>query len=131
MDLIKKQEKIAYYIDNNICRTYIVRKSYKPKTISLVSYGQSFNPGFFKMAVTAMYANLVDVCKITFNTFTPPSKSVTNCSLGPISRKSREVFGPEKRVVKLQSACFEQLIFKHAFNVRKTKRTAKFDGLDP
>ena len=23
------------------------------------------------------------------------------------------------------------LIFKHAFNVRKIKRTAKFDGLDP
>ena len=31
--------------------------------------------------------------------------------------------------VKLQSACFEKLIFEHAFNVRKTKRTAKFDGL--
>lgn len=26
---IKKQEKIAYYIDNDICRTYIVHKSYK------------------------------------------------------------------------------------------------------
>ena len=54
MGLIKKQEKIAYYIYNNIWRTYIVRKSYKPKTFSLISYGQSFNPGFFKMAVTSM-----------------------------------------------------------------------------
>ena len=33
--------------------------------------------------------------------------------------------------VKLQSTCFEKLIFEHAFNVRKTKRTAKFDGLAP
>ena len=31
--------------------------------------------------------------------------------LGPISGKSRELFGPGKQVVKLQSACFEKLIF--------------------
>ena len=31
--------------------------------------------------------------------------------LVPVSRKSRELFGPEKPVVKLQSACFEKLIF--------------------
>ena len=30
---------------------------------------------------------------------------------GSVSRKSRELFGPEKQVVKLQSACFEKLIF--------------------
>ena len=30
---------------------------------------------------------------------------------GPVSRKSRERFGPEKPVAKLQSACFEKLIF--------------------
>ena len=34
-------------------------------------------------------------------------------------------------VVKLQSACFEKLIFHDVFNVRKTKRIAKFDGLEP
>ena len=34
-------------------------------------------------------------------------------------------------VVKLQSACFQRLNFQHAFNVRKTKTTAKFDGLEP
>ena len=51
--------------------------------------------------------------------------------LGPVSRKSRELFGPEKLVVKLQSACFEKLIFLHVFNIRKTKRIAKFYGLEP
>ena len=30
---------------------------------------------------------------------------------GPVSRKSRELFGSEKPVVNLQSACFENLIF--------------------
>ena len=39
---------------------------------------------------------------------------------------SRELFGPEEPVVKLQSVCFEKLIFQHVFNVRKTKRIAKF-----
>ena len=34
-------------------------------------------------------------------------------------------------VVKIQLACFEKLIFKHILNVRKTKRIAKFDGLEP
>ena len=52
-------------------------------------------------------------------------------ALGPVSQKSRELFGPEKLVVKLQSACFEKLIFLHVFNIRKTKRIAKFDGLEP
>ena len=50
---------------------------------------------------------------------------------GPVSRTSREIFGPEKVVVKLQSACFEKLTFLHVFNIRKTKRIAKYDGLDP
>ena len=50
---------------------------------------------------------------------------------GPVSRKSRELFGPEKLVVKLQSPCFEKLIFLHVFNRRKIKRIAKFEGLEP
>ena len=45
--------------------------------------------------------------------------------------ESRDLFGPEKLAVKLQSACFEKLIFLHVFNIRKTKRIAKFDGLEP
>ena len=32
-------------------------------------------------------------------------------ALGPVSRKSRELFGPEKPVVKPESAWFEKLIF--------------------
>ena len=51
--------------------------------------------------------------------------------LGPVSRKSRGLFGPEKLVVKLQSAYFEKLIFLHVFNIRKIKRIAKFEGLEP
>ena len=49
---------------------------------------------------------------------------------GPVSRTSRELFGPEKLVVKLQSARFEKLNFLHAFNMRKIKRIAKFEGLE-
>jgi len=49
----------------------------------------------------------------------------------PVSRKSREIFGPEKLVVKLEFTCFEKLIFLHVFHIRKTKRIAKFDGLEP
>ena len=49
---------------------------------------------------------------------------------GPVSRKYRERFGPGKPFVRLQSACFENWadLFEHA---RKTKRIAKFDGLEP
>ena len=50
---------------------------------------------------------------------------------GPVSRKSRELFGPEQLAVKLQCACFEKLIFLHVFNIRKTKRIAQFEGLEP
>ena len=50
---------------------------------------------------------------------------------GPISRKFQEFFMPEKPAVKLQSTCFEKLILEYVFNVRKTKRIAKFDGLEP
>ena len=50
---------------------------------------------------------------------------------GPVSRKSRELFGPEKLFVKLKSVCFEKLIFLHVFNIRKSKRIAKFEGLEP
>ena len=35
--------------------------------------------------------------------------------------KSRELFGPQKLVVKLQFACFEKLIFLHVFNIRKSR----------
>lgn len=54
-----------------------------------------------------------------------------NPDKGPVSQKSRELFGPEKPVVKLQSTRFRKLTIQHLFNVRKTKKTAKFDGLEP
>lgn len=38
---------------------------------------------------------------------------------------------PEKTVVKLLSACFEKLIFLLVLNIRKTKKTANFEGLEP
>ena len=56
---------------------------------------------------------------------------LNNWGLGPVSRRSRELFGPEKLVVTIQSACFEKLIFLHVFNIRKTRRIAKFEGLEP
>ena len=37
--------------------------------------------------------------------------SLSSTELGPVSRKSREFFGPEKPVVKLQSSCFKNLTF--------------------
>ena len=49
---------------------------------------------------------------------------------GPVSWDSLKFFGPEKPVVKMQSACFEKLIFWHVFNVRKVKKIAKVDGLE-
>ena len=51
--------------------------------------------------------------------------------LQPVSWKARELFGPKKPVFQLQCTCFEELTFEHVFNVRKIKRTAKFDGLEP
>ena len=47
--------------------------------------------------------------------------------LAPVFRNSRELSGPEMPVVKLQSTCFEKLMFF----AWKTKRIAKFDGLEP
>ena len=42
------------------------------------------------------------------------------------------LFGPEKSVVKLKTACFESLVFQHVSNKKKkNKRIAKFDGLEP
>ena len=67
------------------------------------------------------------------------SKQVENGEISIVKRKrsrgpffeSRERFWPEKLVVKLQSASFENLIFLHVFNIRDIKRIAKFEGLEP
>ena len=46
--------------------------------------------------------------------------------LGPVSRKSRELFGPEKPFVKLRPAYSVKLIFSHVVKGIKIKITAKF-----
>ena len=50
----------------------------------------------------------------------PPSKQ------GPVSRKSRELFGPEKPFVKLRPAYSVKLVFSYVVKGMKIKITAKF-----
>ena len=57
-----------------------------------------------------------------------PEVSISH-TRGLFLEKSRELFGPEKLVVKLQCALSEKLIFLHVFNIRKTKRIEMFEGL--
>ena len=45
---------------------------------------------------------------------------------GPVSRKSRELFGPEKPFVKLPSAYSVKLVFSYVVKRIKIKVTAKF-----
>ena len=79
-----------------------------------------------------MHSNIQELLKVGLISLLMVSYEVKSSgALGPVSRKSRELFGPEKLVVKLQSACFEKLIFLHVFNTRKIKRIAKFEGLEP
>lgn len=78
-------------------------------------------------ALNLMPADLKNVSRGVPSPFPLNSPSV----LRPVSRESRELFGHEKPVVKLKSAWFEKPIIQHDFNIRKTKRTAKFDGLEP
>ena len=49
-----------------------------------------------------------------------------NRAQGPVSRKSRELFGPEKPLVKLQLAYSEKLVFLYVVKGIKIKITAKF-----
>jgi len=45
--------------------------------------------------------------------------------------ESLENSSARKASVKLQSAYSEKLIFLHVFNIKKTKRIEKFEGLEP
>ena len=47
-------------------------------------------------------------------------------TLGPVSRKSRKLFGPEKPFVKLRPAYSVKLVFSYLVKRIKTKLTAKF-----
>ena len=49
-----------------------------------------------------------------------------NGPLGPVSRKSRKLFGPEKPFVKLRPAYSVKLVFSYLVKRIKTKITAKF-----
>ena len=46
--------------------------------------------------------------------------------LGPVSRNSRKLFGPEKPFLKLRSAYSEKLVFYYDLKIRKVKFVAKF-----
>ena len=48
------------------------------------------------------------------------------CVRGAVSRKSRELFGPEKPFVKLRPAYSVKLVFKYVIKGIKIKITAKF-----
>ena len=56
------------------------------------------------------------------------SVSNNSPSQGPVSRTSRELFGPEKLFVKLRPAYSVKLIFSHVVKGIKTKIMAKFCG---
>ena len=49
-----------------------------------------------------------------------------NIALGPVSRKSRKLFGPEKPFVKLRPAYSVKLVFSYVVKGIKIKITAKF-----
>ena len=57
-----------------------------------------------------------------------PSSSIesSNRVLGPVSRKSRELFGPEKPFVKVRPAYSAKLVFSYVVKGVKIKITAKF-----
>ena len=46
--------------------------------------------------------------------------------MGPVSRKSREVFGPKKPFVKLRPAYSVNVVFSYVVKGMKKKITAKF-----
>ena len=56
--------------------------------------------------------------------FTPPP--IPFLDLGPVSRKSRKLFGPEKPFQKLRSAYSKRLVFYYDFKIREGKFIAKF-----
>ena len=66
----------------------------------------------------------VSLCRYTGQ----PSFSFKNCfpGLGPVSRKSRKLFGPEKPFVKLRPAYSAKLVFSYVVKGIKIKITAKF-----
>ena len=64
-------------------------------------------------------------CKILVITYKVPHGMVP-AHLGPVSRKSRDLFGPEKPFVKLRPAFSGKLVFSYVVKGIKIKITAKF-----
>ena len=54
------------------------------------------------------------------------AKTVETSVLGPVSRKSRKVFGPEKPFLKLRPPYTVKLVFSYVVKGIKIKITAKF-----
>ena len=52
--------------------------------------------------------------------------ALSNSSQGPVSRKSRKLFGPEKPFVKFRPAYSVKLVFSYVVKGIKIKTTAKF-----
>ena len=61
-----------------------------------------------------------------FSFFGPECSPPSNGYLGPVSRKSRELFGPEKPFVKLRTAYSVKLVFSYVINRSQIKIAAKF-----
>ena len=53
-------------------------------------------------------------------------RCVLTCTLGPVSRKSRKLFGPEKPFVKLRSAYSVKLVFSYVVKGIQIQIYAKF-----
>ena len=51
-------------------------------------------------------------------------------TLGPVFSKVRGIFRARKASCETVTGLFEKLIFSHVFNVRKTRRLLKLDGLE-
>ena len=54
--------------------------------------------------------------------------SINNSYQGPVSRKSRKLFGPEKSFVKVRPAYSVKLVFSYVVKGIKIKITAKFSA---
>ena len=72
-----------------------------------------------QLAVTSLDLGLLGVSSCTCRIVWDPHQ-------GPVSRKSRELFGPEKPFVKLPPAFSVKLVFSYVVKGIKIKITAKF-----
>ena len=89
----------------------------------------SFNAFSFKVIDYVRYhkpTNLFHFVSLSARTITRKFPCLSDKGQGPVSRKSRELFGPEKPVVKLRPAYSVKLVFSYVVKGIKIKITAKF-----